>query len=91
MKASEQGLNGVQNGPDFYLYFLQCSFRCIKISAETCKYYIRLAFIFQKEKKKNKKKKTRMKEQSSAKHYKKSLINRAQGYSVALICPEIYH
>lgn len=57
MKASEQGLNGVQNGPDFYLYFLQCSFRCIKISAETCKYYIRLAFIFQKEKKKNKKKK----------------------------------
>lgn len=32
-----------------------------------------------------------MKERSSAKHYKKSLINRAQGYSVALICPEIYH
>lgn len=56
MKASEQGLNGVQNGPDFYLYFLQCSFRCIKISAETCKYYIRLAFIFQKEKKKTTKK-----------------------------------
>lgn len=44
-----------------------------------------------RKKKKKQQKKTRMKERSSAKHYKKSLINRAQGYSVALICPEIYH